>query len=63
LFGLGPLEILILLIILVLVFGTGIVKNIVSGVKGMVSNFKESAHPREINVTPKEPEGNSEEKR
>jgi len=63
LFGLGPLELLILLVILVLVFGTGLVKNIMNVVRGMVGNFKETVHPREINVTPKKPEDKSEEKR
>lgn len=62
-FGLGPLELIIVLFIVLLIFGLGRLTGIGTGLAKMVKNFKKSYHGLdEKDVTPKGEKEKSEEK-
>ncbi len=53
-FGLGPTELIIILIIVVILFGASRLPEIGKGIGEAIKNFKKStSEPREIDVTPK----------
>ncbi len=64
-FGLGPTELIIILIIVVILFGASRLPEIGKGIGEAIKNFKKStSEPPEIDVTPKkdtEKEGNNKE--
>jgi sec-independent protein translocase protein TatA len=66
-FGLGPTELIIILIIVVILFGASRLPEIGRGIGEAIKNFKKStSEPPEIDVTPnkknEEPEENKEKK-
>ena len=64
-FGLGPTELIIILVIVVILFGASRLPEIGRGIGEAIKNFKKStSEPSEIDVTPKkdkEKEGNNKE--
>ncbi|HDZ62483.1 MAG TPA: twin-arginine translocase TatA/TatE family subunit [Nitrospirae bacterium] len=63
-FGLGPTELIVILVIVVILFGARRLPEIGKGVGEAIKNFKKStSEPSEIDVTPKkkneEPEENA----
>jgi sec-independent protein translocase protein TatA len=63
-FGLGPTELIIILVIVVILFGATRLPEIGKGIGEAIKNFKKStSEPPEIDVTPKKkPEGSEEDK-
>jgi sec-independent protein translocase protein TatA len=56
-FGLGPTELIIILIIVVILFGASRLPEIGRGIGEAIRNFKKStSEPPEIDVTPKKKE-------
>ncbi|MCK5512053.1 MAG: twin-arginine translocase TatA/TatE family subunit [Thermodesulfovibrionia bacterium] len=61
-FGLGPTELIIILVIVVILFGATRLPEIGKGIGEAIKNFKKStSEPPEIDVTPKKKSEGSEE--
>lgn len=62
-FGLGPTELIVILVIVVILFGATRLPEIGKGIGEAIRNFKKStSEPPEIDVTPKKKSEESEEK-
>jgi sec-independent protein translocase protein TatA len=62
-FGLGPTELIIILIIVVILFGASRLPEIGKGIGEAIKNFKKStSEPPEIDVTPEKKSDESEKK-